>query len=402
MIYNLESIVSGKVHIPRVDNLPLYVRVDGGVDDEINKNKKTDKWESVSHKIYNSPDNVRRVFITHKGVYIQLYKSIKGLEKDGKFIYKKYDDNTKELISRLKASGGRYNLGEKRVDRLVGSGIGGICRSWVCSNIEEVYFDWVIFLSEDIKNMGYGDIYNEYIVKGIDIPRDVIEGIFKRYCLSSVSDIKVRYPRLRSYGYIRDLDKEMEYINSVSGSLKDELLAKELGSRPWYLNKLVAKCKVEHGVSLVELDKAKVKNDEDFSIKSNIYKYDRDILDGFICGYRKGLRDKRLGKDTKIDNEEGLNRSIDTKDSNKCTSNKNEVKIENNNNIDEDTKKVYNRDVKEFERLLDGLYEVGGIEGVKKGIQISLKGSGNSEEIYEELTERGKERYGKYINRQVR
>ena len=77
-IINLDKMLTEMVHRPRIDGYPLYTRVDNLMEsgDGTTVTDKGSKWERASKVSYNSPGNIRRLFITHQGVFIHYYAPI--------------------------------------------------------------------------------------------------------------------------------------------------------------------------------------------------------------------------------------------------------------------------------------------------------------------------------------
>lgn len=359
-VISLDSIIASRVHTPRVDGIPIYARVDGEMDNGDGRvGTKTEKWGNVVKKSYSSPDNIKRVFITHRAVYTHLYKPVPGVSSSSLKVEKALKIDLSEIALGIKAE-----LGQKPAYKVTGSGISAIARPWVCSNIEELYFDWSIFLSQDILNLGFGDIYTNYIMtqgQNGNIPLEIIKQLFNRFCMSSIKEIKSRFPRLRAVGYIQSLEEIYNSEHDKSGIDSIEDLRK-----PWCINpsvKAAIQCnqatiwKVE---GVPELNYAR-------SVKPNIYIFDRDILDIYFSNlesriktFLRNERDKR--EDTK--KEKMMSEAQSVKGS--------------------------------FEKLMDTAYSAGGIENVRKSVMIALKHSTSSErrEIYDGLTNEGKLRYG--------
>lgn len=356
-IVNLDTTVINRVHSPRVDGNPIYARVDGGMESGDGRSTtKTEKWANVVEKSYSSPDNIRRVFITHRAVYIHLYRPIPGVNSGSLRVEKTLKLDMNEVLPGIFAE-----FGQKPEYKVTGTGIAAIARPWVCSNIEELYFDWSIFISYDIMNMGFGNIYNDYILKQNQVPLDIIKQLFNKACMSNIKEIRTRFPRLRSVGYIQSLE---EIYNSEQG--KSGVDSIDDLKKPWCINsgvKAAIQCgqatiwKVE---GLPELNYAR-------SVKPNIYVFDRDILEPYFNNLESRIR-------TFIRSER--DKKSDTKRE-KLIAEAQSVKGS-------------------FEKMMDKIYSTGGIESVRKSIMITLKHSTSIErkEIYESLTSDGKIRYG--------
>lgn len=362
-IVNLDNIVANRVHSPRVDGYPIYGRVDGNMESGDGKTiTKSERWLNKVSKCYTSPDNIRRVYITHRAVYIDLYKPIKNVSNSLR-IERALKQDLSEVCSGLVSPA----PGIPPKYRVNGSGIAAISRPWVCSNIEELYFDWSIFLSYDIMNMGFGNIYHDIILsqggKG-PISVNIIKQIFHRFCMGGVKDLKSRYPRLRCVGYIQGLDEVYKAVPVKRGadSIEDFL-------NPWCLNSIVKAAIKSNQATIWEIEPAN-KWILGRSVKSNIYTFDRDILEAYFNSLESRIKAYRRSEvDRKADEQR-------------------EKQIQ-------EAKKIKGS----FEKLADSIYEESGIEAAKSSIMISLKHSTLAErrEIYESLTNDGKVRYGEIL-----
>lgn len=359
-IVNLDNIVANRVHSPRVDGFPIYGRVDGAMENgEGRITTKSERWLNKVSKCYTSPDNIRRVFITHRAIYVSLYRPIRNVSSSLQ-LERPLKQDLLEVCTGLVPPG----PGLAPTFRVDGSGISAIARPWVCSNIEELYFDWSVFLSHDIMNMGFGDVYHDVILaqggKG-PVNLNIIKQIFQRFCMGGVKDLKSRFPRLRCVGYIQNLDEVYKAVPMKRGadSIEDFL-------NPWCLNSIVKSAIKSNQATIWEIEPAN-KWILERSVKSNVYTFDREVLDGYFNNLEsriKAFRRSELDKKADEQREQKIAEAQKIKGS--------------------------------FEKLADSIYEAGGIEAVKSSIMISLKHSTSAErhEIYESLTSDGKVRYG--------
>ena len=80
-VINLDKLISKMIHHPRVQGMPLYTRVDGQLEEGVMSVRDSNKsvvWLEASKRSYSSPDNIRRIFITHRAVYVHLYRPVIG------------------------------------------------------------------------------------------------------------------------------------------------------------------------------------------------------------------------------------------------------------------------------------------------------------------------------------
>ena len=208
------------------------------------------------------------------------------------------DNNLNELIresldysNRLS----RYYM-EKQIDseakkprRLIlkGTGLKALSKPWVTSNIEEVYFDWTLLMSETYRNAGIGcdELLDRlqsgkrgYIKSGIPLK------MFNIANTEGVNNIRTRYPRLRCIGLIsnlsyilsKDFDRGKTGIDSLEDSIK-------LWSK---MDRNIELIKQSNSLIVMnELDDIKGYN-INFSIRDGIYKFDKEVLNGHFNNYK--------------------------------------------------------------------------------------------------------------------
>ena len=267
---NLDKEISERVHLPKVDNMPLYVRLDNNLDEYIKKKlEKSEKWLEKAKTIYNSPDNIRRVFITYKAVHIEYFRPIKGTNEKKLTKTSTFDIPFDEIYNILIKD---YTEGRKLSYRVINYGLKALYKPWVCSNIEEIYFDWSLFLSEHIQNLGYGDLF-EYYKEPRKNNEEPIKKILETACLSDGCKLEERYPRLKCVGYISNLEMLYNQVPKKPG-IKDLEDLNEV----WCLNDLVIKG-VKSGETIISIyEISKPSFNIKYSIKESLYKYDKEVL----------------------------------------------------------------------------------------------------------------------------
>ena len=327
---NIDNIIAKAVHGPKVDDIPLYARLDGDQEQGFNKTagNKSEKWEKACLSSYTSPNNVRKVFISGDKVVVQLYKPviIKG-KPDSRGCWREFtipkedslrDNAIKSLTYQQRRS--KYfmeqqinpNAKEPDLIRIRGTGLGALSSPWVCSNIEEVYFDWTLLASEKYRNAGIGceELLQEYLKgkRGFmqhGLPLDM----FLHANMGNVQDLRSRYPRLRVVGLISELGKILELpfdrgktgLDSLEDSVKlwvksdvnVELLKKS--------NSLIVVTQVNEDIPLYN---------PKFALRDGIYKYDEEVLREYFSGYARRVDARGSGRslkkvvDTKVEKSE--------------------------------------------------------------------------------------------------
>lgn len=292
---NLDKMVSEILHGPKVDGIPLYRRVEGSTDDD--RTKKTDKWIKASQKAYNSPNNVKNIFITAERVAYGLYQPVMGSTNKSLFRSKQYNNG---YSLRDAYSYTLNNLRKRDLTALCyvvkGTGIGAIDKYWVCSNIEEIYFDVAILLSADIRNGGCEDLLVGYL-QG---KRGKIEAkrIYQIANICLGDKWEARFPRLKVIGFFDGLDKIVEKMTGLPGELRGIQNRKF-----WYevdkVKEVIPKVCSTYGIYIVPREENKLISK--YALRSGIYSYDDDVLSSYfkklerqILEYRMSLRDARL------------------------------------------------------------------------------------------------------------
>lgn len=362
-VINLDKLISTMIHFPKVDGIPLYTRVDSEIDDAIrNQLNKSPKWVEYSKRIYGSPDNIRRIFITYKGVYVHLYKPVIGV-KDRSLVRKTLFSVPFDVIYNNIVSSSMFNTKREYTVRQLG--LRALYKPWVCSNVEEVYFDWTIFLSEDVKNLGYGDLMNYYKASGVGKVEPILT-LFQAACLSDGCKLEDRFPRLRCFGYVSHLE---DLYNSIP--LKPGTDSIEDLSKPWYMNDLFISA-VKSGACIAAIyDVPGVpKLNTKYSLKDGIYLFDREVLKDYFVALEERIKQYQKSKQlSEIDKQKAelIRKVKSTKSS--------------------------------LELMIDEIYVKEGAEQARIALKLAFDGLKKSEveSILNEMSSEGKERYSKIL-----
>lgn len=230
--FNLDNIIGKCVHRPIASNdpdkYPLYKRNDGAFDEVGGKQtSRSDAWKAAVEKHYSSPNNIRRIFITREGVYVHFFRPFSGAK----------DSTTREAFYKYSSVNDKFNpielykAGDNR--SAYKFGLGCLRDRWVCSNIEEIYFDWTLLLSRDLISLGLGNLIADWTKGGNGkiLPGDVLWAIFSRSCLKNGENISRIFPRLKVICYVNELNILYNAVKRKPG----EESAQDLCT-PWYKN----------------------------------------------------------------------------------------------------------------------------------------------------------------------
>lgn len=263
---NINKLVRQGLHYPKYKGVPLYKRVDDGVDTE-NGTMTDEQLIKISATTYNSPDNIRRIFITHKRIVVHFHHTLQGTKNTSKvreFIYET-PLTVKDIVQ----------------NRVQGNALREIFKPWVLSNIEEIYFDWSVVGSTTVRNIGLGDLYKKYTMpQYYKDDKDLVSLL--EYSTSNRPDWIEGYPRLRIVACIRDLDKLLEFTQankrSTFGTSTREGIAQEMWLRTEAVSKGIKEIKTPLAIKVFGRPSINKK----YSLKDGIYLFDKEILKGYF------------------------------------------------------------------------------------------------------------------------
>lgn len=346
--YNLDSIIGKCVHRPiasnDADKLPLYKRNDGMFDENGNgKTTRTPAWLSASERTYNSPNNVRRIFITYKGVYVTYWRQFNGLKELTKYYpYERVNDTFKPLELATHALDGSVYK----------SGLGAIRGRWTCSNIEEIYFDWTLLLSADLIKLNLGSLYQTMTSKGTTNIQSgaVLNLLFEYACLNKGEQMSRVFPRLRVIGYISMLDRVLDMYRPKAG----EESGKDLMT-PWYCNPIVSKAAQDPNVYVAIYKVPNVSAANFKFVTRSFYCFDVEVLEPHFEKLKSKLSAEQAAR------RKGMEAT----------------------NKDSDLKK-----------LLDDIESKNGLQAAKQMLVVMLRLSDNKPELLATLPESDRIKYG--------
>lgn len=348
---NLDREVSRAIHFPRFEDAPLYTRVpdckEAYVDKSEDVSNKSEAWIRKSQLTYSSPNNIRRLFITSEGVNVHLFQPIMYKGKGGNPSLSR-----EKKYSQFKPEEAYMSLSQGKRDFVITkSGLGALSYPWVASNVEEVYFDWTTLLSEDVLNMGMGnllvDINSQQTtrVERSDIPYK----IFTNFCCRGES-ISNKFPRLKVIGYIQQLSRVYKMVDNRKGRESVEEMHKL-----WCTSPVIKSAGADPNcrVLLHYVDNVP-KINLTYRIRDGIYLYDREVL----LPYFESVKKKT---------ESALKRDKEQKS--------------------------------EFEKILDKAYETEGPKKAQTILRVSLFDipEEEKEKAFNEMSSAGRERYMKLL-----
>lgn len=326
---NLDRLVANYVHRPKLkgvsDLLPLYAKSDsynGGNDTTFNnKGFSKPEWVTESGNKYNSPNNIRRIFIGKSHVFIQYYKPIHGDSATG--CWRRYtfsdEDNLESLV--MKSNSGEIEL--------LRSGFGAFGGSyWVTSNIEEIYITPLVLASKYYTsgNESFNRLVKNLIeveLNGTSKSNNTIANlpvIYSIFCGNYFDDFdkkpldeqlklsRKKFPRLRVLAYMSNIDEILESpgAQSIGSNLPTSFDDAKLTWFEYAKANNLLDCVINYccvPFSKYEADWF------DFYTRPGIYKFDDKILEDYRLSFKRkyeGLAEDRAKKglpDTNHTNE---------------------------------------------------------------------------------------------------
>lgn len=240
---SLDTTVADMIAKPVMKNgFVLYTRVDNRFED-INGKEAIINDEVAREKsktMYNSPDNLRKLFICFDGVFVQYHKPIHG--GDGS-IFKEYawGDRLGDLAARraMVAQLGLRGCGAQRIEcicnelqkedvpSIKGFGLGALNRPWVYQNIEEIYIDELVLTCYNKHKQGDLSTYLSSEPDGMI--KYLLRIVMESVAVNNVEELRNKFPRLHSIGFISNLgeviDTNKKHINGNDEKKEDRPLS---------------------------------------------------------------------------------------------------------------------------------------------------------------------------------
>lgn len=301
--YRVNKMVSSILHRPFYEDngnqLILYTKVDGynGEEGSIENSYKTSskyaKYMKEKETTYNSPRNIRRIFITAEEVIVQYYGGpiVKGKSNGQTWSSRKYSGKSIAELLNEKAKQDASLSGD-RIE-VTGNVFSAVTSPYMCSNLEEIYIDasllWIALMedgidimlsdrtgvpAQDIKKIAMNMIRGNSRFSITHGNESMIPyGLFE---LANSSKIRA-FNRLKIVGVIKDLG------SIVSG---DTPLCDKCGSRYsdyWITNDknkelLINGC----GAYILSQVNKEFTDLNRYNLAKNIYLYDRNVLESLF------------------------------------------------------------------------------------------------------------------------
>lgn len=340
---NLNQILRDGIHKIRTKSgFPLYTHTEAydknqQANKEINADYMSDELNSgiyksalrdpdyikFSRNTYSSPTNIRYIFITGAKIYVTFYDNV---VKNG--VQNNSTPRSTEYSIRLKACDNKnlfevakdiaeYPMQQQKYSAELAMGHkpsplncytfnsnqGGnnlfkaLSLDYTLNNLEGIYFDWTVLLSEEILpllNLPFRSSYDVACsflgrsgsMSGISIDDGLIT-LINKYNLGQSRDINTKFPRLREVAIIENLkglinSAEAHSPTPALGALTAETVHKS------FLDLNVNFLKQQGGlVRYAKLQKASL---TEFVVKDYIYEYDKVYLKAYFESYKQKIQ----------------------------------------------------------------------------------------------------------------
>lgn len=316
--------INKALHRPRLkdgeNEFIMYVNTDNasGTMENMESLKKAQQsaiYQKRSIDNYNSPTNVRKVWITGKRVAVQYYTTVKTAKKDGKHYYvKEMEINLFDILKdqmqyneKLNSYSMSKTVGEK-VDKPDSGSIKGnpfsvFLNPYTLNNVEEIYVDYAVCLaSDEAKPYFYGlmSMLPQLMTSRTQYNCVKNHELGQAFCnLTGIgSDVlKKRFPRLRVIAMVSRLDEILMHQGNKNVDIEFKMSDIESKKVNWIdlnehliqtSNSFVMRTDIPHSGLNTE-----------FNVKDQQYKLDALFLKGLVAEYSQKVKDysrqKRYG-----------------------------------------------------------------------------------------------------------
>ena len=328
---SLSSLINSNMHKPKTKTgFTLYPKVagyNGAVEagDISTKAEADPVYRTQITKNYNSPTNIKRLFITTKHITVEYHAGpVIGGTSGNRWTQSETRDTESglnlyeiaEKIATYEDDTHKYMM-EKAINKgavaptqysITGSfNVGS--HPYACSNIEEIYFDWSVLLSSDVapyfSDLLHGATPAQIAMKFANFNANFVEennmpiNLFAAQSAGGSKDLRKKYPRLREITFISNLE-DLTTGGATIGFMKTpENENSGLAYKTWFeLNETAIRnsntCTLRGNMT------GQVANpNKEFIVKSNMYVFDFDKLDAHVKSYvdkiTTSLRQQKYG-----------------------------------------------------------------------------------------------------------
>lgn len=295
-VINISELVGKLIHTPLIYNdnneeMIMYVKIKDRTQDM--------RYRENMSKTMNSPNNIRRIFLTYSGVTVNWYlpyiENKRQLKTFTKTLH--FNDSIDYIASEILNS--ELKATEETQSKIIGSPISLINNLYECSNIEEIYFDWSYTLADGCID-SIKEIANRYALDRYEFINSIrySQG-FKEIKTQHFRNIveatlgenwRKMFPRLHQVGIISNLDTALK-SNTLYG---EDSMLRSIGKISTWTE--VNKGALLNSKSTVIIDnlgteKTNTYINKEFIVEDTIFKFDKDYLQAFSVAYNKKASD---------------------------------------------------------------------------------------------------------------
>lgn len=322
----LNKIMEAAIHGPRVADHPMYVNVKG-MEQDIPPSRDR-LWIAASENTFNSPTNLRRLFIYSTGVTKEYFVAPKRSGNDGeRIVSTTYSSVTDVKLEELGSpwepslygetpilSGGIHGIIKRKLlfeqhwqtysmaiqqgmkpeapyrITVAGTGISAIKAPWVCTNLEEIYFDCSLFVIDKLfPTPPAQDILRKVASGATEVAESSVPAHLVMFALGvkSIADLKIQFPRLKVIGFLSNLQQAVPHIKGEEDLLT---IQGKLNPEPWVVKPRIKDLLGRIGGLQYVNKTGKFEPNLKFDVRSGIYRFDEEILKPRVEKYLENLK----------------------------------------------------------------------------------------------------------------
>ena len=323
--FDLNKISRYMIHRPSSEKKGQIYYVPLNSDVAITQHEKelfTDKeWNKYKDKYLSSPTNVRRLWITYKGIALETYG---GMIIDGKqtnlVAWKRFNDSDfkgeghsdfKSLaITYLKQQLNKEQLASKDLISIKGNIVSHTNSIWTFNNIEEIYFDWSCLLSEEsimylcqylnrnekqVIQMLLNLVHSSNSVTFALGPSSKESNVLLQIVFGT-PEVPKTFKRLNKISFIASLGN---YVNSEVipnlDKFNSDLSNKLAEAKTYKYKSWIEKCEsILKTTYSITWSRDITLNKDTFTLKDQVYMYDRKFLKNKVENFYSLLHEKEL------------------------------------------------------------------------------------------------------------
>lgn len=324
----LNYYINKALHRPRLkdgeNEFIMYVNTDnasGNMEnmESLKKAQQSPIYKKRSIDNYNSPTNIRKVWITGKRVAVQYYTTVKTAKKDGKHYYvKEMEVNLFDILKgqmQYNEKMNRYSMSKAAGEKaekpeycsIKGNPFSVFLNPYTLNNVEEIYVDYSVCLASDEAKPYFSGLMSmlpELVATRTQYNCVKNHELGQAFCnLTGISSdmLRKRFPRLRLIAMVSRLDEILTHQGNKNVDLDFKMSDIESKKVNWLdlnehliqtSNSFVMRTDIYHAGLNTE-----------FNVKDQQYKLDALFLKGLVAEYSQKVKDfsrqKRYGSTEK-------------------------------------------------------------------------------------------------------